>query len=119
MDHREAVELLAAYLDDEVTLEQRRDIEAHVAQCRVCQKELDILKRTQDSLRRAFKSSGARMEPPPQAWQRLEPGLESYRPSLLFLFRRRSWRIVATILLVAIVVTLAVLWGTGILPGLR
>jgi anti-sigma factor RsiW len=119
MDHKEAVELLAAYLDDEVTLEQRREIDAHVAQCRVCQKELDVLKRAQDSLRRAFKSNVAGVEPPPQAWQRLEPGLESYRPSLLFLFRRRKWRIVATIVLAVILVALAVLWGTGVLPGLR
>ncbi len=119
MDHKEAVELLAAYLDDEVTLEQRREIDAHVAQCRVCQKELEVLKIAQDGLRRALKSEASLVDPPPQAWQRLQPGLEAYRPSLLFLFRRRRWRIIGTIILAAILVTLAVLWGTGILPGLR
>ena len=119
MDHDEAVELLAAYLDDELASQQRQEIEAHLAQCQRCQKELDTLKRAQESLRTIFKSSAAKVDPPPEAWQHLQPGLESYRPSLLFLFRRRKWRIAATVILLAVLALLAVLWITGILPGLR
>ncbi len=119
MDHDEAVELLAAYLDDELTAQQRRDVEAHLARCQRCQKELETLKRAQDSLRTMFKSSTVKVDPPPGAWQQLQPGLEGSRPSLLFLFRRRKWRMVATVILLGILVVLAVLWGTGVLPGLR
>ncbi len=119
MEHKEAFDLLTAYLDDEVTAEQRRAIEAHLATCRICPKELDGLRRAQEILRRSFKSSAAGVEPPPQAWQQLQPALDVSRPSLLFLFRRRRWRIAATVVFIAVLVILAVLWGTGVLPGAR
>lgn len=119
MKHEEAFELLNSYLDNEVTVEQRREIEAHLATCRICPGELEVLKHAQATLRQALKSGAAGVDPPAQAWQQLQPALEAGRPSLLFLFRRRRWRIVATIVFVAILVLLAVLWGTGILPGAR
>ena len=119
MDHKEAYELLAAYLDNEVTTEQRRDIEAHLAGCRPCQQELASLRAAQAALRQALRSKASDVNPPDQAWKQLLPELEGQRPSFLFLFRRRAWRIVATIIIMAILVTLAVLWGTGVLPGIR
>ena len=119
MDHKEAVELLAAYLDNEIASKERQELETHVAQCQRCRKELETLKRAQAALRSVLKSSAADVDPPARAWQQLQPGLESYRPSLLFLFRERKWRIVGTIVILVILAVLAVLWGTGVLPGLR
>lgn len=119
MDHKEASELLAAYLDNEVTTEQRKQIDEHLAVCRRCRDELDALTAAQDALRQALRSRAADAEPPSEAWTRLQPWLEVQRPSFLFLFRRRKWRIVATIIVLAILIALAVLWGTGIFPGLR
>jgi len=119
MDHKEAFELLAAYLDNELSPGQRIEIEVHLAQCPLCRSELSALKAAQDSLRTAFKSTAAEVEPPARAWQQLQPELEAYRHSFLFLFHRRRWRVIATIVVLAVIVTLAVLWGTGILPGLR
>jgi len=119
VNHKEANELLAAYLDNEVTAAQRRQIEAHLAGCRQCQQELTALKKAQDAVRQAFRSKAAEVDPPDRAWTQLLPDLEGQRPSFLFLFRRRKWRIIGTIIIVAILVTLAILWGTGVLPGLR
>ncbi len=119
MNHEEAFDLLTSYLDDEVTVEQRREIEAHLATCRICPKELEVLRRAQEALRRSLRSSVAGVDPPPQAWQQLQPSLEAGRPSLLFLFGRRRWRIVATVVLIALIVGLLVLWATGVLPGAR
>ncbi|OGO40352.1 MAG: hypothetical protein A2147_00875 [Chloroflexi bacterium RBG_16_57_8] len=119
MDHKQVNELLAAYLDGEVTKEDRVQIEGHLAGCRDCQRELEALKTAQETLRQALRSKASDAAPSPQAWEQLQPGLVEERPSFLFLFRRRKWRIVATIIVVVILVTLAVLWGTGVLPGLR
>jgi anti-sigma factor RsiW len=119
MDCRQVRELLTAYLDDEVTLDERGQLEAHLAKCPVCRHELDLLKEAQESLRHALQSEAAHADPPPQAWSQFQLALDAQRPSFLFLFRRRRWRIIATVIIVAIVITLAVLWGTGILPGVR
>ncbi len=119
MKHEEAFDLLTAYLDGEITAAQRREIDAHLATCRICPKELEVLRRAQETLRHGLRSSAAGVDPPPEAWQQLQPALEAGRPSLLFLFRRRRWRIVATVLIIAVLVLLAVLWGTGVLPGAR
>jgi len=112
-------ELLTAYLDNEVTPEERQEIESHLAGCSRCRKELEELKSAQKMLRRTLKTQADDANPPPQSWTRLELGLETQRPSFLFLFRRRKWRIIGTIIIVAIIITLAVLWGIGILPGFR
>lgn len=119
MDHREASELLAAYLDNEVTDEQRKEIDEHLTTCRRCRQDLDALKSAQDALRQALRSKASEAVPSSGAWTRLEPWLEVQRPSFLFLFRRRRWRIVGTIIALAVVVALAILWGVGVLPGLR
>jgi anti-sigma factor RsiW len=119
MDHNEIGDLLAAYLDDEVTPEERARIDGHLAGCRDCRRELESLKSAQTALRDALRSRASGIAPPSTAWSDLQHELGVQRPSFLFLFRRRRWRVVATIVAVAILVTLSVLWLTGVLPGLR
>jgi|WetSurMetagenome_2_1015567.scaffolds.fasta_scaffold190824_3 predicted anti-sigma-YlaC factor YlaD len=119
MDCKEVSGLLAAYLDNEVTAEERRQIDAHLAVCKSCRQELADLAAAQNSLRRAFKEATSDTGLPRDAWKQIEPGLGVYRPSFLFLLRTRKRLVIATIAAIVIIVTLAVLWGLGILPGLR
>jgi anti-sigma factor (TIGR02949 family) len=119
MDCTQVNEMLTAYLDNEVTPEERQEIEAHLSTCPHCRKELEELRSAQKILRRALKTQAADANPPPQSWSKFELGLEMQRPSFLFLFRRRRWRIIGTIIILAIIITLAILWGVGILPGIR
>ena len=119
MDHKQIGDLLAGYLDNELSADEKQQVDAHLAVCRECRRDLEALKAAQRSLRQALTSKASGVAPPPQAWSRLQPELEAPRPSLLFLFRRRKWRLVATIIVLLIGVTLGVLWLTGVLPGLR
>jgi anti-sigma factor RsiW len=119
MDCKDVSRLMAAYLDNEVTAEERRQIEAHLAGCPRCRKELADMAAAQDSLRRAFKETASEAGVPRDTWKQIQPGLEINRPSFLFLFRTRRRRLIATIILAIIVITLGILWGLGILPGFR
>ncbi len=113
MDCKQVTDLLATYLDNEASGKERLEIESHLADCKSCQRELDSLRIAQQALRMAFKSKAGDAEPPSQAWEQLQPGLEIYRPSLLFLFRKRRWRIVATIILLVLMAA-GLLWAFGI-----
>ncbi len=113
MDCKHVTDLLVPYLDGEVGAAERSEIEAHLAGCEKCRRELESVRRTQRVLRASFSSKAGNAEPPARAWEDLQPGLDIYRPSLLFLFRRRSWRIAATVILVALTVA-ALLWASGI-----
>ena len=117
MNHEEASNLLAAYLDNEVTDEERTEIEAHVSQCSICRRDIESIRVAQEGLRRALRSEAAGADPSPTAWTQLLPELEGQRPSFLVFFRRRKWRIIGTIIVAAIILVLALLWATGILPG--
>ena len=119
MDHRQARDLFAGYLDDELSDEERRLVDVHLAACGQCRRDLESLRAAQEALRRALASTASGTSPPPGAWSRLQPELEAPRPSMIFLFRRRKWRIAATVLVVLIVAVLGLLWLTGVLPGLR
>ncbi len=112
-------EILTAYLDNEVTPEEKHEIELHLADCPNCRKELEELRFAQNILRRGLKSRGSDANPSPDLWPQFRLGLETQRPSFLFLFHRRKWRIIGTIIVLGIIITLAILWGTGILPGIR
>jgi anti-sigma factor RsiW len=119
MDCKEVKQLLAAYLDNEVTAEERRFIEAHLAVCPECKKELDELAAAQKSLRQAFQAAASRAEYHRDTWREMQPELQAYRPSFLSLLRTRRRRLVVTIIVAAIIIILVVLWVTGILPGFR
>lgn len=61
-------ELLAAYLDNEVTLEERSWVESHLVSCTKCREELKLLESTQANLRRGLQASAEEGEPSPHAW---------------------------------------------------
>jgi predicted anti-sigma-YlaC factor YlaD len=104
---------MAAYLDKEVAGVDRLAIESHLAGCQKCRGERDAMRTAQRALKMAFDEKAGQAEPPTRAWEQLQPGLDIYRPSLLFLFRKRRWRIVATVILLVLVVA-GLLWASGI-----
>src|SRR5512141_309889 len=108
MNCKQVQDLLAAYLDDQLTLSDRAEVEEHLKSCKACRGELDALKWARDALKATLASAGRAEDPPEKAWEDLKPSLVEYRPSFVFLFRRRGWRIAATVIALAIVVALVV-----------
>ncbi len=79
MEHREAEELLSALLDGELPEDQRRAVEAHLAECEVCRRNLESLRRTMDLV------SGLPPRPAPSHFA------EAVRRNLRRTSRRRRW----------------------------
>jgi hypothetical protein len=72
MDCKSIGGLLAAYLDGEVTPEERKQIEAHLPDCPQCHEELKALTATRDKLRQALKEMAAQATPPAWSWDRIK-----------------------------------------------
>lgn len=70
-------ELYAAYLDNEVTPEERTQVDNHLCACDKCREELTLLGATQNSLRQVLKSTAEEIEPSPQAWDAVRSRIES------------------------------------------
>ncbi|HIC94068.1 MAG TPA: hypothetical protein EYP09_07450, partial [Anaerolineae bacterium] len=75
MNCREVKELLVAYLDGEVTPSERTLIQAHLAGCDACQRELAALSAARSRVSRSLRMRAAQRVPPPQAWDRLQARL--------------------------------------------
>ena len=112
-------ELLSAYLDEEVTPEERTLIESHLRTCEKCREELRFLASTQEQLRQALKAKSAEVEPSMQAWERVKQRISSknyFGEKLSVMMTRPVWRVVIPI--VTMLIVLVTLWRTGIIPGL-
>jgi anti-sigma factor RsiW len=68
MNCKDINKLLTAYLDNEVTPEERGQIEAHLSACPHCREELEAIDATQGQLRQALKAVAGQATPSPQAW---------------------------------------------------
>ena len=75
MKCQEVNKLLVAYLDGEVTPSERTLIQAHLAGCDFCQKELAALSVTQSRVSQSLQVRAAQAAPSPQAWSRLQARL--------------------------------------------
>jgi anti-sigma factor RsiW len=113
MDCNRVRDLLAAYLDNELSAEERVEVEAHLSACAGCRKALDSMRKAQDAVRSLLTERASGQEPSPGSWEHLRPELDVYRPSLLFLFRKRKWRIIATVIFIALALA-GVLWAFGV-----
>jgi len=102
MEHEELKVLVCAYHDDEVTAEERALVEAHVAECAECAETLAAYGRLGRTVRRLPRGAPSR-----DLWQRVQSGLAPRRG----LFWRRLLPAAPVLALVAIVVTLAIVWG--------
>jgi hypothetical protein len=72
MNCKEARELLAAYLDDEVPPAQQALLQNHLSGCPDCQAEMKALWVLQAHVKRSLDAEAARVAPPPDAWERLQ-----------------------------------------------
>jgi anti-sigma factor RsiW len=71
-EHETVNRLLAAYLDKEVSGDERCRVEAHLLTCERCRRDLDSLQRAQEKLRAALRSAAAEADPSTEAWNELE-----------------------------------------------
>jgi len=72
MDCNSIRELLAAYLDGEVTSKEREQIQAHLPTCPQCRRELETLATAQKGLRQALKEMAVPATPPSESWDRIK-----------------------------------------------
>ena len=77
MNCKDVSKLFTAYLDGEVTSEERKQIQAHLSTCSRCREELEALAATQNNLRQVLKARAAGVTPPAQAWVGLQRRLEA------------------------------------------
>lgn len=86
MKCQEVNRLLLAYLDNEVPPSERTLIQAHLAGCDTCQRELAALSALQSRIGQFLHVRAAQATPSPRAWSRLQARLaEEARPPLPWL----------------------------------
>ncbi len=66
---------LVAYLDGEVTPSERRLLEAHLAGCAECQRDMAGLSALQSRTSQFLRDTAVQVSPSPQAWSRLQARL--------------------------------------------
>ena len=76
MDCKEICELLTAYLDGEVTPQEKVYIEAHLPDCPRCRAELEALSAAQINLRGVLRLMADEVSPSPQIWENIRKRLE-------------------------------------------
>ncbi len=75
MKCREVKKALVAYLDGEVMPSERTLIEAHLAGCESCERELSALGSSRGQVTNSLKTTAAQAAPSPQAWSHLQARL--------------------------------------------
>jgi hypothetical protein len=110
--------LLTAYLDGEVTPEEKAYIETHLPGCPQCRAELKALSATQDNLSGVLRSRAEEASPSPQAWESLREKLDTKDNWLGKALKRlipRSmvWRLATTTALVIVLAFAGSVWFFG------
>jgi hypothetical protein len=113
MDCKDIRELLTAYLDGEVTLEEKAYIETHLAGCPDCHAELEALSATQNNLRGALKSMAEEALPSPQTWEKIKGRLETKESRRGFWSSFTLGRVATAATAVAILIVAIVIWQFG------
>jgi hypothetical protein len=118
--------LLAAYIDGEVTPEEKELIERHITDCRKCSDELVSMTRVRDGLRTIFKARTSELDLPPRTWEKLQGRIMAEaKPSFWeklgeLVPKSTAWRAALSTAAVAIIIILAVVLrmsGTASAPG--
>ena len=114
------LDLLAAYLEGEVTSEERGRVDAHLSVCQHCRQELAAMSSIQRELRLALKEEAEGVSSSPYAWQKLRTRLSatsnpSFWDNLVSTMNRPLWRAVAASAVI-LVLAFAVVLRMGALP---
>ena len=93
MKCRETNKLFTAYLDNEVTARKRENMQAHLASCPDCRREMETLSVTKAKLRRAFKMVTDEANPSDAAWAQLREQVlnEKEKEMVRVLPARETW----------------------------
>ncbi len=86
-------ELLVAYLDSEVTSDERTEVEAHLSICPRCQAELENISVGQKSFRRALDVVCAKADLSSLAWERMQQRFSAEKQLKPSLFVRAKSRL--------------------------
>jgi len=116
MNCKKICELLTAYLDGGVALEEKADIEAHLPGCPQCRAELEGLSATQDNLRGMLKSMADEVSPPAQAWEKVRARLDtkgSWLDGLRRLLTSKTWQVATVAAAVVVIAVVAAIWQFG------
>ncbi len=116
MNCKNICELLTAYLDGELIVEERAYIEAHLHGCPQCRAELEDLSATQSSLRGVLKVRAEEVSPSEQVWKKVQARLEkkgSWLGGLHRLLTGKTWQAASVAATVIIIAVVAVIWQFG------
>jgi hypothetical protein len=113
MNCKEICELLTAYLDGEVTPEEKANIDAHLAGCPQCRAEMEGLSETRDNLRSALTSMAEEAAPSPQAWEKIRNRLETKESRKGFWSNFTLGRVATAATVVAFLAIAIVVWQFG------
>ena len=93
MKCKETNKLFAAYLDNEATASERESMQAHLASCADCRKELEALSATQTKFRQTLEMVTGSVEPSTQAWATLREQILSEKEAAVarVLPPRETW----------------------------
>jgi len=93
MDCKETNKLFTAYLGNELSGDDRRLVQAHMASCSDCQKEIEALSATQTKFRQTLKMVTDSAEPSGEAWAKLREQIVSEKEQALarVLPARETW----------------------------
>lgn len=116
MNCKEICELLTAYLDGEVTPQEKAYIEAHLPGCPECRGELEALSATQDNLRGVLKSMAEEVSPSTEAWEKVRARLDkkgSWFDGLYRLLASKTWQVATVTAAVVLIAVVAAIWQFG------
>ena len=80
MNCRDVTKQLPAYLDGEISPSEKKLIQSHLAVCKNCQQELEVLGLLQKDIRQHLQTRAADIAASPQAWATLKASLPSSPP---------------------------------------
>ncbi len=116
MNCKEISALLTAYLDDEVTPEEKACIETHLPSCPQCRGELEALSAIQESVRGVLNSMAEAVSPSTGAWEKLYARLDtesSWLDGLHRLFTGKAWQVATVTVAVVLIAVVAAVWQFG------
>jgi hypothetical protein len=116
MNCKEICELLTAYLDGEVTPEEKTNIEAHLPGCPQCCGELEALSATQASLRGALKTMAEEVSLPAKVWEQVQARLDTkggWLDGLRRLLTSKTWQVATATAAVIVIAVAVAIWQFG------